>query len=113
MTECKLCRFASRAMGGRIVMPIVCRKSKKIFLEDIQEYTRGLELKIVGGLSDKGYTRHDIDVVGNKKHLPLFIKRLKENSINNPIHYCGGFDTHSHLECIFYGLKLVFTGKGY
>ncbi len=113
MKECRVCRFMSRAMGGRIVMPIVCRKSDKIFLEDIKKHVRGIDIRIVGGLSDRGYTHHDIDVVGNKEHLPLFAERLRTNSVRNPIHYCGGFNTHSHLECAFYGLKLVFTGKGY
>ena len=103
----------SRAMGGRIVMPFVCRKSKKIFLKDIKKYTKGINIKIIGGLSDRGYTPHDIDVVGDKKDLLIFIKRLKKNSISNPIHYSGGFKNHSHLKCIYYGLKLVFTGKGY
>lgn len=103
----------SRAMGGRIVMPIVCIKSNKIFIKDIEKYTKGLEIRIVGGLSDRGYTNHDIDVVGNKEHISLFVKRLRVNSVHNPVHYCGGFENHSHLKCTYYGLKLVFTGKGY
>ena len=94
-------------------MPIVCRKSKEIFFDDINKYAEGLDIKIVGGLSDRGHTRHDIDIIGNKKHIPVFVKRLRTNLIFNPVHYCGGFKTHSHLKCIFYGLKLVFTGKGY
>lgn len=113
MKECKTCRFMSRAMGGRIVMPIVCRKSNKIFLEDVKKHTGGIRIRIVGGLSDRGYTHHDIDVVGDKKDVPRFVERLRSDSISNPVHYCGGFKTHSHLECILNGLKLVFTGKGY
>lgn len=113
MKECKVCRIMSRVMGGRIVMPIVCRNDKKIFFSDIEKYTDGLDIRIVGGLADRGHTHHDIDVVGDKKDLLVFVERLIENHIFNPVHYCGGHEDHSHLKCTYYGLKLVFTGKGY
>lgn len=100
-------------MGSKLVMPLVCRNSNKIFFKDINKYAKGLNIKIVGGLSDRGYTYHDIDVVGDKKDVLIFVRRLNRDAISNPVHYCGGFDDHSHLKCTFYGLKLVFTGKGY
>ncbi len=72
---------------------------------------RGLDLELVGGLRNRGWTIHDIDVVGNLKDVSELIKRVRKAGISNPVHFCDkGFRRHSHIECIKDGLEVLFLG---
>ncbi len=50
----------------------------KIQIEKVKPSLEGLDLEIVGGLAGRGYTEHDIDVVGNYSDVAIFVKRLKK-----------------------------------
>ena len=113
MEECRVCKIISVMLGKHIFLPILCSHNKKIYFKNIIEFTKNIDIKIVGGLKIRGYTNHDIDVIGKKSDIQEFQKRISENGIKNPIHYCGEADRHSHLKCAYYGIKLALTGKGY
>jgi len=49
---------------------------------------RNLDMELVGGLAKRGWTVHDIDVIGNPKDLTVFVQRLRDAKIKNPIHFC-------------------------
>jgi len=56
---------------------------------------------------------HDIDVMGTHRDVIAFVKRLKQKGITNPVHYCGPRLHHSHLKCLWNGVKLLFRFRGY
>ena len=69
---------------------------------------RDLNLEIVGGLNYRGWTVHDIDVIGDKKDIPALVERLEKARIKNPVHLCDSkFHKHSHFLCLIDGLKVI------
>ncbi len=72
----------------------------------------GLHLTIVGGLIERGYTEHDVDVIGNEKDVPALVQRLAERNIHNLVHYCGSDPVkHSHLRALINGFLVTFLGN--
>ena len=56
--------------------------------DEILPLMSGLDLELVGGLWERGWTLHDIDVVGDNKDLFELTKRLKKNNIYFLIRPC-------------------------
>ena len=100
-------------LGKDIFVPLFGREYSKLNLADAQEHMDGLDIEIVGGLARRGWTTHDIDVVGSRRDVQLLAERLRKHNIPNPVHYFGNRIKHSHLLGIWNGIKLVLTGKGY
>ncbi|MCE9541067.1 hypothetical protein K8R03_00730 [Candidatus Kaiserbacteria bacterium] len=113
MADCRICKNISIAMGKKFMMPLLGHKYQKITLEEIRPHLSGLNLDIVGGLSKRGWTLNDVDVVGTKSDIQNLSIRLETRGIRNPIHYCGARLNHSHIQCAYYGVKLALTGRGY
>jgi len=114
MTDCRICRVISLGLGKKFIMPLLGHHYPLCRLSDVKKNFRGLDLRVVGGLVNRGWTKNDIDVIGNRADIPALSSRLERDGIREPIHYCGG--THeklSHLRCAFYGIKMALTGKGY
>ncbi len=109
--SCKLCYFGSRVFGHGLTN-LLGKKYKKITLDQIEPHLSGLNLFIVGGLKNRGYTEHDIDVVGDKKDIKEFIKRLAEINIDSLVHYCGPSQSkHSHMVALVNGFQVTFLGN--
>lgn len=69
---------------------------------------RDLNLEIVGGLNYRGWTVHDIDVIGNQKDVPILVERLEKAGIKNHVHLCDvKLHKHSHFLCLMDGLKVI------
>ncbi len=113
-TDCKTCRFISHALGKKFMMPLLAHHYPLCRFGDVKKELRGLDLRIVGGLATRGWTKNDVDVVGERADIPTFESRLRKDGIPEPIHFCGSDDEpHSHLRCALYGIKMALTGKGY
>ena len=110
---CKVCKIVPVLLGKAIFLPLLKRTGGYIQCVDIEPLLQDLSLELVGGLVTRGYTTHDIDIIGDKRDIPVFVDRLRQASIPNPIHYCGKKERHSHWQCVYYGLKLAVTGRGY
>lgn len=109
--SCKLCYFGSRVFGHGLTN-LIGKKYNKITLEQVGPCLAGLNLTIVGGLNNRGYTEHDIDVVGDKKDIKEFIKRLSEINIDSLVHYCGPSGLkHSHIVALVNGFQVTFLGN--
>ena len=105
--NCIFCKFLSRVFGHPLMF-ILRRKWEKIQKDEVIYHMRSLDLELVGGLAKRGWTVHDIDIIGNPKDVPVFIQRLKDAKIQNPIHFCDkGEKRHSHIFCLWNGLMLV------
>lgn len=113
MGECETCKTISRLLGKRYLMPLLGHEYRKLSLAEIVPQTNDLHLEIVGGLAERGWTKHDIDVVGERSNIETFSRRMRAGGIPHPIHYCGDGIHHSHLRCAFNGIKLALTGRGY
>jgi len=73
---------------------------------------KGLALTVVGGLNYRGYTEHDIDVIGKETDVPVLVKRLSAKGIKNLVHYCGPeFGEHSHWQALKNGFLVTFFGN--
>lgn len=94
-------------------MPLLGHHYPRLTLSKPQRCLTRLDLKIVGGLKKRGWTKNDIDVVGDKEDVRALAERLRRAGIKNPVHYCGQRRSHSHFQCIYYGLKLALVHKGY
>lgn len=96
-------------------MFLLRKKWKKITIGEVITHMRGLNLEIVGGLVNRGWTIHDIDVIGDPRDIPVFIERLEKARIKNPVHLCDkGIRKHSHFLCLMDGLKLIlFENKAF
>jgi hypothetical protein len=94
-------------------VPLFGRVYPKITIADIAPHLKDLDLTIVGGLARRGWTIHDIDIIGRKSDVPLFVSELRRAHIYNAVHYCGTKTHHSHIQNAYYGIKLTLTGKGY
>jgi len=93
-------------------MPLLGHNYPNITLNQITPHLINLDLKIVGGLKRRGYTKNDIDIIGEKKDIKILAQRLAEVNIRNPLHHCGEKHKHSHFKCTLNGIKLAFSGKG-
>jgi len=109
--DCKLCFFGSRLFGHGLTH-LLGKRWNKITIGQVRASFDGLDLKIVGGLINRGYTNHDIDVVGYKKDVSILVQRLTSKNINNPVHYCGiASGEHHHLQALIYGFLVTFIGN--
>jgi hypothetical protein len=114
MKECKQCKMLATLLGKRFVMPLLGHHYPLCRIRDVNKAVTGLHLQVVGGLTARGWTTNDIDVIGDRGDIGLLAQRLKAQGIVEPIHFCGSDkEPHSHLRCAFYGIKLALTGKGY
>ena len=113
MKICKVCQFISVALGKKFMMQLLGHRYPKIFLTDIEKFFDDLDIVVVGGLKNRGWTTNDIDVAGAREDAVLLAQKLQKNGISNPIHYCGEIENHSHILCAYYGIKLALTGRGY
>ena len=103
--------FGSRLFGHGLTH-LLGKRWDKITIEQVYPFFEGLDLKIIGGLSNRGYTNHDIDVVGIKRDVPILVERLAAKSIDNLVHYCGPVsEAHSHLEALINGFLVTFLGN--
>ena len=108
---CKLCLFGSKVFGHGLTY-LLGKKYDKVLIGQVDPCLVNLNLVVVGGLKNWGYTEHDIDVVGNKKDIPLLIQRLTKNKIDNLVHYRGLLgDKHSHLTALVNGFLVTFFGN--
>lgn len=113
MKRCKTCEIISEICGKRLLYRIFY-KNKRVTKEQILPLAKDLKIKVVGGLVRRGWTLHDIDVVGNRQDVAIFSRRLRKNQISNPIHFCGRTsEKHSHLRCLWNGLMLILRGNKY
>jgi len=95
-------------------MFILNKKWGRITEKEVILQKEDLNLEIIGGLKNRGWTVHDIDVIGDKRDVNTFAQRLKKAKINNPVHFCGGMNgKHSHISCLWNGFMLIIEGKGY
>ena len=94
-------------------MPLLGHNYPKVSFEEVSAHVGDLHLEIVGGLAQRGWSVHDVDVIGQKADVPEFVSQLRARGVVHPVHYCGDGVHHSHLRCALYGIKLAFTGRGY
>ena len=113
MTDCRTCKIISTMLGKKFMMPLLGHHYPLCRLAQVRKDTRGLDLQVVGGLAERGWTTNDVDVVGNRAYVPKLDARLRADHIKAPIHYCGDGLKHSHLKCAYFGVKMALTGKGY
>ncbi|MDO8514837.1 MAG: hypothetical protein Q7S50_04830 [bacterium] len=111
--QCKTCKVISRFSGKKFLMPLLGHRYSIITLEAVRVHVSDLDLEIGGGLETRGWTSNDIDVNGTRADVSVFAKRLKQNGIEHPVHYCGPHTGHSHVLCALNGIKLALTGRGY
>lgn len=113
MKDCRICKFFSRTLG-RFLMRVLNRKWERITIGQVSGKKKNLDLEIVGGLRSRGWTVHDIDVVGDKEDAKVFAKRLRKARVDNPVHFCSiSEENHSHALCLWNGLMLIVRGIGY
>lgn len=111
ISSCKLCRFGSKYIG-HVVANLLGKKWSRLERCDVDPLLAGLDLQIVGGLYYRGYTEHDIDVVGSLKDVSVLARRLADNNISNLLYYCGtGSQKHSHFTALMFGLRGLFFGN--
>lgn len=107
MKRCRACEITSELLGKRLLERIFL-KNHRLTAEKVSELAKGLSIEIVGGLKSRGWTEHDIDLVGSARDIAIFSKRLKAHRIYNPIHIVGlPHHKHSHFLCLRNGLKLI------
>lgn len=112
MKRCYTCEIISEALGKRLFERYFF-KYNKIEKKEIDALLYDLNLRVVGGLLKKGWTVHDIDIVGSSEDVLKFVERLKKHQITNPVHFCGSDKNHSHFKCLWNGLKILLGGKNY
>ena len=95
------------------MMPLLGHHYALCRLADVKKDMQGLDLRLVGSLPRRGWTRNDVDVVGNRADAAVLDARLRDDKILEPVHYCGDGIHHSHLRCAYFGIKMALTGKGY
>lgn len=110
---CRTCKIISALLGKNLFMGLFVHGRSRITFRQVEPCLSGLKLRIVGGLSERGWTDNDIDVIGDRTHVSTFSARLRAVGILNPIHWCGTYEVHSCVSCAYFGIKLVLTGKGY
>jgi len=106
VNTCKLCPL--RAVV-KVLESALDAEWPKITMRDVKPHLSGLDLTVVGGLADKGYTIHDVDVLGKEAHARTMARRLAKAGIDNPVHYAGAWHQESHLTCIKNALILMRT----
>lgn len=111
MQGCLFCKSLSRIFGHPLMF-LVGKRWERVERKDVVHHMNSLQLQLVGGLVTRGWTVHDIDVIGSEADVPLFVQRLERSGIHNPVHFCDdGFVKHSHLRCIREGLEVLFLGN--
>ncbi len=113
MTECRTCKLISLLLGKKLILPLLGKHYPMCRLGEVQKDMKGLNLRIVGGLVNRGWTTNDVDVIGERSDVPKLASRLAADHILEPVHFCGDGIHHSHLQCAYYGIKMTLTGKGY
>ena len=114
MQGCKTCKVISHLLGKKYMMPLLGHHYALCHFADVKKDLRGLDLDVVGGLAERGWTTNDVDVIGNRRDIPTLSSRLRTDGIREPVHYCGSKEgRHSHLLCAFHGVKMALTGRGY
>lgn len=109
--SCTWCAWGSKIFGHDLTK-LLGKKWDKITIEEVAPCLEGLNLEIVGGLCYKGYTEHDVDVIGEEKDVPVLVKRLNEKNVNNLVHYCGPrAKGHSHWTALKNGFLVTFFGN--
>lgn len=111
--NCRICAIIPVLLGKHFFLPLFGRGGTRLFQREVEPLLAGLHLALVGGLARRGWTIHDIDVVGEQEDVSVLAERALGAGITHPIHYCGRPNRHSHLECVFFGIKLALTGRGY
>jgi hypothetical protein len=94
---------------GRLLYFFLGKKWGRLEAAQVHPHLRGLGLELVGGLATRGWTLHDVDVVGARADVPRLVARLRAAGVRHPVHYCGG-SKHSHLDCIRGGLAVLVRG---
>lgn len=111
ISPCKLCMFGSKIFGHWLTKALGLRWPK-ITRKAVSSCLKGLNLRVVGGLDYRGHTKHDIDVIGDERDVPVLVKRLNEKNINNLVHYCGPqANRHSHWQALKNGFLVTFLGN--
>ena len=109
--NCNFCKFFSRVFGHPLMF-ILGRRWTKIEEKEVINHMRGLHLELVGGLAKRGWTVHDIDIIGDSKDVPIFVERLRKARVTNPVHFCDKtIRRHSHIFCLWNGLMLILNGN--
>ncbi|MBI2108687.1 MAG: hypothetical protein HYT93_00700 [Parcubacteria group bacterium] len=111
--QCSVCKIIPKVLGKKFFFHLFGHEYPKLFSKDVAKHLIGLNLKLVGGLSTRGWTVHDVDVTGEKKDAAVLEERLRKDNIPHPIHLCRQKPNHSHFLCALNGIKLVLTGRGY
>jgi len=109
MKRCRTCEIVSEICGKRLLYRIFY-KNKRVTKDEILSHMKGLNLELVGGLHNRGWTVHDIDVVGGVRDVSILARRLQSDGISNPVHFCSPKGKHSHLTCLWKGLTLILKG---
>lgn len=104
---CRLCKLLSRTVG-RILFWVLGVKWARLEADQVRPHFEGLDLDLVGGLKTRGWTTHDVDVVGSAEHAAVLAERLRKAGIRNPVHHCSNAGGHSHFACIRGGLAALF-----
>jgi hypothetical protein len=105
---CLVCKFLSRTVG-RLLYAFTRQRWDRLEASRVEPHLQKLSLHLVGGLATRGWTVHDIDVIGAKADVPRLVGRLRAAGIMHPVHYCGGA-SHSHVQCIREGLRVLLQG---
>ena len=107
---CRLCKLLSRTVG-RTLFWILGVQWPKLEATQVYPHLEGLELDLVGGLKTRGWTTHDVDVVGSAAAAVELTERLRKAGIRNPVHHCSNAGGHSHFACIRGGLSALFADE--
>jgi hypothetical protein len=108
-TGCRFCKALSRTVG-RLLYFVLRKKWEHLDAGQVRPHLRGLDLELVGGLKTRGWTVHDVDVIGSRSDVLQLVKRLRKAGVRNPVHFCNGYGKHSHVQCIAGGLAALFLG---
>ena len=111
VADCKICSFGSKVFGHGLTK-LLGKKWQRITIDQVEPCFVGLDLALVGGLERRGYTEHDIDVLGNEGDVSVLVERLRAKKINNLVHYCGPIQSrHSHFRALVNGFLVTFLGN--
>ncbi len=111
VAPCKWCMLGSKIFGHGLTK-LLGKKWPRLTLPQVTPNLSGLDLQIVGGLVNRGFTEHDIDVIGQESDVKVLAKRLSEAGISNLLHYCGPkASSHSHWRALKNGFLVTFLGN--
>ena len=107
---CRLCKALSRSIG-RLLFWVLDAHWDRLEASQVRPHLAGLDLVLVGGLHSRGWTTHDVDVVGTPVAAAALAERLRAAGIHNPVHHCNTATGHSHFACIRGGLQALFAER--